>query len=220
MKIAAMGPPSAEDVRRLAIRSKRYRNELAAAASMPGTSMIVYEPGHGVTLAAAMAGRKAGANTMLLVVPKHTIPVWLEQLGKEHFAVTAVGGKKGTMSEACRKAAVRREAQETEFLVFLASPDGMAEAGHWHAAWRGRKPFGFVAVLDAQEFRNIRSEKNAGMKTVADRSGNAVLFVERNTAPERIRGLSEAWNLRPVPVLPNTEYTAACPCRAMDPDQD
>lgn len=206
MKIAAVSPPSTEDFHKLAGLSEQYRNELAAAASLPGTSLIAYELGHGVVLAAAIAGRKAGAKTMLLVVPKHTIPVWLDQLGKERFAVTAVDGKKGAMSEACRKAAVHQETQETELMVFLASPDGMAEAEHWHDAWRDKKPFGFVAVLDAEEFQNIRSEKSTGMKTVTDRAGNAALFVERSTAPEKISTLAEAWDLRPVPVLPDAEY--------------
>lgn len=206
MKIAAMHPPSTEDFHKLAGLSERYRHELAAAASLPGTSLIAYKLGHGVALAAAMTGRKAGAKTMLLVVPKHTVPVWMDQLGKERFAVTAVDGKKGAMSEACRKAAVRQETQETELMVFLASPDGMDEAGHWHDAWRDKKPFGFVAVLDAEEFRNIRSEKSTGMKTVTDRAGNAALFVERSTAPEKISALAEAWGLRPVSVLPGAEY--------------
>lgn len=220
MKIAAMTPPSAEDFSRMAGLSEQYRNELAAAASLPGTSLIAYELGHGVALAAAMAGRKAGAKTMLLVIPKHTVPVWLDQLEKERFAVTAAGGTKGAMGEACRKAAVRQESQETELLVFLASPGGMAEAGHWHDAWRDKKPFDFVAVLDAEEFRNIRSEKSTGMKTVTDRAGNAALFVERSTAPEKIRCLSEAWDLPPVPVLPHIEQEAACSCEATGSDPD
>lgn len=212
-----MIPPQAEDFEQMAKLSAQYRDELAAAASAPGASLLVYERGHGTSLAAAAACAASGARTALLVVPKHVMPMWMEQLDRAYYAADAASGKKGGMACVCRQAAGYGG---TKPVLFLASPGDMAEAGHWHDAWRDKKPFGFVAVLDAENFRNMGSEKNRGLKTVVERAGNAALLVSRDVQPEKIRALGAAWGLRPVAVLPRTAPAAACGCEAMGMDTD
>lgn len=215
--MAVMIPPSAGDLGRMAERSGQYRAELAAAAAVPGTSLIVYERGHGTSLAMAEACAASGARTALLVVPRRMIPMWMEQLDRAHYAADASSGKKGCMAGICRQAAGYKG---TKPVLFLASPNDMAETGHWHDAWRDKAPFGFVAVLDAENFRNMGSEKNQGLKTVADRSGNAALLVSRDVQPEKIRAMGQAWGLNAIPVLPRTAPAAASGCEAMGMDAD
>lgn len=195
--------------------SCRYRDACAAAASAPGTVLLRYDRGHGTSLMAMQAGMRAGAKTMLFVVPKAMQEMWIEQLDQEHYAAMRIDPRRGSMSDACRQAAAYTGSKP---VAFLAAPNQMAEAGHWHEAWRDKTAFGFVAVLDGESFYNLKSEKSRGLKSVTDRSGNAVLLVERGAPDSQVHALIEAWGLPPCPVAPSAAPMAASACEAMGMD--
>lgn len=198
-------------------RSRHYRSELAAASSVPGTSLVVYERGHGTALMIAEAAAQAGAKTTLFVVPKPAQELYLDQLSRMGFAANIVPGKKGAMEETCWQAATY---QNDKPMIFIAAPNDMARAGHWCDAWKQPKPFGFVAVLDAENFRNMNSEKNQGLKDVIARSGNAVLLVGRDTDPVKTRALARAWCLHIITILPRPAHAVASGCEAMAMNTD
>ena len=195
--------------------SCRYRDACAAVASAPGTTLLLYERGHGTALMAMQAGIRAGAKTMLFVVPKPRQETWIEQLDREHYAAMRVDPHKGSMSDACRQAANYKGAKP---VAFIAAPNQVGEAGHWHEAWRDKRAFGFVAVLDGESFYNLKSEKSRGLKSVADRSGNAVLLVERGVPNSQVHALIESWGLAPCDAVPSAAPAAASACEAAGMD--
>lgn len=198
-------------------RSRQYRSELSAASAVPGTSLVVYERGHGTALMIAEAAGQAGAKTALFVVPKLAQELYLDQLRRMGFTASAASGKKGAIEEICRQAAAYQDGKPA---IFIAAPNDMVKAGHWCDAWKQQKPFGFVAVLDAENFRNMNSEKNQGLKDVITRAGNAVLLVGHDTDPVKTRALARAWDLHIVTILPRPAHAVASGCEAMAMDAD
>lgn len=198
-----------DTIKEMSAASCRYRDACAEAASGPGISLFVYERGHGTALMAAQAGMRAGASAILLVVPKSAQQACLEQLQQENYNTVLVDGHKGSISDTCRQCAAGKAAGPT---VFIAAPNQMAEAGHWHEAWRDKRAFGFVAVMDAGSFQNLKSEKGRGLKAVVDRTGSALLLVEKDDAAVQLRPLAESWNLLPAAMLPGAAPAAASAC--------
>lgn len=201
-------------INELAAASVRYQDALAKEAAAPGTSLIVYERGHGTSLAMCQAAERLGIQNMLLVMPKAFHELYagqLDQYGKNVFLVAA---GTGSMQAACKKA-VEQASGGMCPTVFIAAPNQMSEAGHWQDAWPEKKPFGFVAVCDAGSFRTLRSEKGAGMKTMIKRAGNAVLLIDRDTPPEKIRSAEAMWGVKAVRLLPLHAPAAGSACEAM-----
>ena len=114
-------------------RSRQYRSELSAASAVPGTSLVVYERGHGTALMIAEAAAQVGAKTALFVVPKLAQELYLDQLRRMGFTASAASGKKGAIEEICRQAAAYQDGKPA---IFIAAPNDMVKAGHWCDAWK------------------------------------------------------------------------------------
>lgn len=197
-------------------RSAGYRNTCAASVKAGRANLLPVEIGHGTYLMCAMAAENCGSESMLLVVPAPSMMAAAEQLRTAGYSVSAVDNGKGAMAGACRQAADRKP--RTPSSILIASHRQMAEAGHWHEAWRDKRPFDFVAVVNAEECVNLMSERNRGLETVARRAGTVLLLCDRDRVePPRMHRVASAWNAvlcRPgVPTASN-----ACEAASMDVD--
>ena len=182
----------------MAAASDRYRRRLAAAAAAPGTKILPYRRGHGAALVAALAAQFAGARTTLIVAPpaaRHSYAMQLEQAG---YNVVLIPAEKDAMGDACRDACGYAG---QALRVYMCIPRQTAGAGHWLDAWRGGKPFGLV-VLEAQDHKNLRSERGIGLKALADRAGMAVLMVSDEIDPSNVETLRRNWDAALVHIDP------------------
>lgn len=196
--------------------SAGYRNACAASVRAGRANLLAVEIGHGTYLMCAMAAENCGSKSMLLVVPAPSMMAAAEQLRAAGYDASAADKGKGAMSGACRRAAGRKP--EAPFSILVASHRQMAEAGHWHEAWQDKRPFDFVAVVNAEECANLMSERNRGLETAARRAGTVLLLCDRDRVdPPRLCRVASAWSAalcRPgTPTASN-----ACEAAAMDAD--
>lgn len=188
----------------LANFSARYREACAGAVKTGLINLLGIHIGHGTYVMCGAVAEKCGARRTLLVLQSQDADTAMEQLDRGHYAATAVERKKGSMSNACRQAS---DYKGSKPVLFLATPRQVAEAGHWCEAWRDRKPFDLVVILDADRLANLRSEQGRGLETVARRAGTAVLVYNMDGArPDDVRRVVENWDTKPcvvdIPAVP------------------
>lgn len=179
--------------------SRRYREQLARAMSLPENKLILYGQGHGAAHAAFLAGTWSDARRMLLVTSPERQADQIDSLRQAGMKnqIIPVAGKPGIAADVCDHAC---EYRGDQMLCYVIDNARLPEMAHWHDAWPDKKPFDFIAVLDGGLYRSETADRNLALKTILDRADGCALLAGSDLPRAAISRLESVWSARAVQV--------------------